>query len=550
MTISEGKNTAGLVPSEDDGLTADINAALSMAKNVVPEALLAPEGDEQSLRVLAESLGFPYVNIRDAQIDDAILSLIPAEFARKNDVMPLKLTHSHLTVVMANPRRQDIFQALGFITGLTIDVAVATSKDVQWAVRQYYGVQDDELALESIESRIHNTAEELALVRLGSENAIVRLVNNVIRDAIDRKASDIHLRPREKNIELIYRMDGTLTTIRFISKSLLPAMVSRIKILGGMDIAERRMPQDGRCCVRSSENTVDLRISIMPTVEGESVVIRLLNSQVGLKSIAELGFSAHDEDIFRDLLHKSNGIFLVTGPTGSGKSTTLYAALGEVKKQNVNIITVEDPVEYHMDGIEQIQINHGTGYTFARALRNILRHDPDVILVGEIRDQETGKIAVESALTGHLVLSTLHTNNAAGAITRLLEMGVEPYLLNGCLLGVLAQRLVKVNCPNCLVVEPVDTLVRQSLNLSEDEAFYHSTGCEECNKTGVIGRMAVYELLRIDPSIKAIIKHEVATTDIHQHALVSGMIPLTDNALLRARAKEISLAEVYRIRLD
>lgn len=548
--MSNRENTVLLVQSEEDELTADINAGLLMAENVRSAALLVSKGDEQSLRALAECLGYPYVSIRDAQIDESILTLIPAEFARKNDVMPIKRTSSHLTVAMANPRRQDIFQALGFITGLTIDVVVATSKEVQWAVRQYYGVQDDELALESIGSRIYDAADELALVQLGSENAIVRLVNNVIRDAIDRKASDIHLRPREKNVELIYRMDGTLTTIRFISKSLLAAMVSRIKILGGMNIAERRMPQDGRSCVRSGKNTVDLRISIMPTVEGESVVIRLLNSQVGLKSIADLGFSAHDEDMFLDLLHKSNGIFLVAGPTGSGKTTTLYAALGEVKKQNVNIITVEEPVEYHMDGIEQIQINHGIGYTFARALRNILRHDPDVILVGEIRDQETGKIAIESALTGHLVLSTLHTNNAASAITRLLEMGVEPYLLNSCLLGVLAQRLVKVNCQNCLAVEPVDRLVRQSLNVSEEEEFYYGTGCEECNKTGVKGRMAVYELLRIDASIKAIIKHEIATTDIHQHALASGMVPLTDNALLRARAKEISLAEVYRIRLD
>lgn len=536
--------------SEEDELSAFINAALAVTENVSTSANLNCQDSEQSQRSLAERLGFSYVSLSEYHIDESILSLIPAEFARQNDVMPLKLLNSHLTVAMAHPMRQDIFQALGFITGLTVDVVVANVKDVQWAIRRYYGVQDDALALESIESHIHLSAEELALEKLGNENAIVRLVNNIIRDAIDRKASDIHLRPCEKNVELIYRMDGTLTIIRYISKSLLPAVVSRIKILGGMDIAERRIPQDGRSCVRSSDNVVDLRISIMPTVEGESVVIRLLNSKVGLKSIADLGFSTHDEDLFRDLLHKSNGVFLVTGPTGSGKSTTLYAALGEVKKQNVNIITVEDPVEYHMDGIEQIQINHATGYTFARALRNILRHDPDVILVGEIRDQETGKIAVESALTGHLVLSTLHTNNAAGAVTRLLEMGVEPYLLNGCLLGVLAQRLVKVNCPNCLEIEPIDKLVRQSLNVSETEVFYRGAGCEQCNKTGVTGRMAVYELLRIDAKIKAIIKPEVATMDIHQQALASGMIPLTDNALLRARAKEISLAEAYRIRLD
>ncbi len=550
MPTSNDKNDIKATKSEEDELSAVIDVALAMSENVSKPSNLEGQESEQSQRALAERLGFSYVALSDYHIDESILSLIPAEFARKNDVMPLTLDHSHLIVAMAHPMRQDIFQALGFITGLTVDVVVANVKDVQWAIRRYYSVQDDALALESIESHIHLSAEELALEKLGNENAIVRLVNNIIRDAIDRKASDIHLRPCEKNVELIYRMDGTLTIIRYISKSLLPAVVSRIKILGGMDIAERRIPQDGRSCVRSRDNVVDLRISIMPTVEGESVVIRLLNSKVGLKSIADLGFSTHDEDLFRDLLHKSNGVFLVTGPTGSGKSTTLYAALDEVKKQNVNIITVEDPVEYHMDGVEQIQINHATGYTFARALRNILRHDPDVILVGEIRDQETGKIAVESALTGHLVLSTLHTNNAAGAVTRLLEMGIEPYLLNGCLLGVLAQRLVKLNCQNCLEVEPVDKLVRQSLNVSETEVFYHGGGCEKCNNTGVVGRIAVYELLRVDAKIKAIIKPEVATTDIHQQALASGMIPLTDNALLRARAKEISLAEAYRIRLD
>lgn len=288
----------------------------------------------------------------------------------------------------------------------------------------------------------------------------------------------------------------------------------------------------------------------MPTVEGESVVIRLLNAQVGLKAVSELGFSNHDQRLFLDLLNRSNGIFLVTGPTGSGKSTTLYAALAEVQKQNVNILTVEDPVEYHMDGIQQIQINHATGYSFARALRNILRHDPDVILVGEIRDEETGKIAVESALTGHLVLSTLHTNDAAGAVTRLLEMGIEPYLLTGCLLGVLAQRLVKRNCQHCLEEEPVDGPIRHALNVSDKEIFYHSRGCEHCNQTGVAGRLAVYELLEVSDSLRKLIHIDITSGEIHQHAIQQGMVSLTDNALARARAREISLAEVYRVRLD
>ena len=499
----------------------------------------------------AEYFGLPFISLKDCNFTESVLNVIPAEFARHHHVIPLAISQSRLSVAMADPQQQDVFQSIGFITGMSVDISVASAQDVDWAVRRFYGQQDDELALESIDAHHeqHSVAEH-ELERLGREQPIVRLVNNIIRDAIDRKASDIHLRPREKNVELLYRIDGSLTTIRFISKSLLAAVVSRIKIIGGMNIAERRMPQDGRSCVRTALSVVDLRISIMPTVEGESVVIRLLNSQVGLKSINGLGFNQKDENTFIDLIHKSNGVFLVTGPTGSGKSTSLYAALEEVRQQNVNIITVEDPVEYHMDGIEQIQINHQTGYTFARALRNILRHDPDVILVGEIRDEETAKIAVESALTGHLVLSSLHTNDAAGAVTRLLEMGVEAYLLNGSLLGVLAQRLVKKNCPHCLKIENVDALVRKSLKIPPNEVFYIGKGCQKCNQTGINGRLAVYELLKVDNELKKLIKENVATSDIHEYAIKAGMTSLTEDALQRARKKEISLAEVYRIRLD
>lgn len=509
--------------------------------------------EERSQRTLAERLSLPFVTLKDYSFDETVLNLIPADYARKHDAIPLSINKSHLSVAVATPMDMELYQTLHFVTGFHIDMMVATKREIQWAVRKYYGAQDDELALESLNGDNHATATpeiQEELMRLSAEKPIVRLVANLLVDAIDRRASDIHIKPRGKNVELIYRMDGVLTNIRFFSKSLLPAVVSRIKILGGMNIAERRLPQDGRCCVKHKNNAVDLRISIMPTVEGESVVIRLLNSQIGLKSVAELGFSKHDEDIFLDLVSKSNGIFLVTGPTGSGKSTTLYAALAEVQRQNVNILTIEDPVEYHMDGIQQIQINNATGYTFARALRNILRHDPDVILVGEIRDEETGKIAVESALTGHLVLSTLHTNNAAGAVTRLLEMGIESYLLTGSLLGVLAQRLVKRNCPHCMKTEPVDALIRRALRVSEKEPFYHSTGCDHCNHTGVSGRIAVYELLQITDTLRKRINADITATEIHEIALKEGMVALTDNAMERARAKEISLAEVYRVRLD
>lgn len=562
--MSEGKHDKMLQDVENhDSLSVALDDAMKSTRihteppPTVPEppsAKLTEPSGEEAQRELAQRLGLPFVRLHDVTFDESVLSLIPADFARKHDVIPLKASKNHLQVALANPMDIELYQSLHFVAGMSIDISVCTLRDVQWAVRKYYSAQDDELALESLSAQqpAAESSDEMhqEMMRLSSEKPVVRLVANLIVDAIERRASDIHIKPREKNVELIYRMNGVLTNIRFFSKSLLPAVVSRIKILGGMNIAERRLPQDGRCAVRHKKNPVDLRISIMPTVEGESVVIRLLNAKVGLKSVSELGFTPHDQEIFRNLLNKSNGIFLVTGPTGSGKSTTLYAALAEVQKQNVNILTVEDPVEYHMDGIQQIQINHATGYTFARALRNILRHDPDVILVGEIRDEETGKIAVESALTGHLVLSTLHTNDAAGAVTRLLEMGIEPYLLTGCLLGVLAQRLVRKNCPHCLTTEPVDPLIRHALEVSEKETFYYSTGCERCDGTGLAGRMAVYELLEVSEALRREIHADITASEIHDIAVKEGMVQLTYNAMERARNKEISLAEVYRVRLD
>jgi type IV pilus assembly protein PilB len=293
-----------------------------------------------------------------------------------------------------------------------------------------------------------------------------------------------------------------------------------------------------------------MRISVIPTINGESSVIRLLNTSQGLRAISEIGLGRRDQELFVDLLHRNNGVLLVTGPTGSGKTTTLYAALQEVKKQDVNIITVEDPVEYHIDDIEQIQVHSAINFTFARALRNILRHDPDVIMVGEVRDVETAKIAVESALTGHLVLTTLHTNSAASAITRLMEMGIEPYLLSSSILGVLAQRLVRHNCSYCLTEENVEPTIRTFLGVGEDEVFHRGEGCEHCNNTGYSGRFAVYELLVMTERLRSMITPSISVDSIQQTAIVDGMVPLTDNALTQARQGRTSLAEVYRVRLE
>jgi type IV pilus assembly protein PilB len=510
-------------------------------------------GDEV-YHALAMQLGLPFVRLRHFDFEPEVLAYISEDIARKYHVMPLFREQGHMVVAVANPANTETVSVLRFTTASEIDVVVATRQDIDWAINNYYGTYNDNKAMEEMQQQTlqpqDKSSEQADMQRLAMEKPTVRLVNHMVLDAIQRRASDIHLRPNENDVDLLLRIHGSLVKTRTFDKLLLPAIVSRIKILGRMDISERRLPQDGRTKFVSQGNEVDLRISVMPTINGESVVIRLLNKQEGLRDIQQLGFSPHDEEQITHMLHKSYGMLLVTGPTGSGKSTTLYAALQEVIKQNVNIITVEDPVEYHVPGIQQIQVNTAPNYTFARALRNILRHDPDVIMVGEIRDQETAKIAVECALTGHLVLSTLHTNSAAGTIARLIEMDIEPYLLKTTLLGVLAQRLVRTNCPHCVEEEEVEASVRTLLNIAPDEKFYHGVGCEACNHTGYSGRAAVYELLMMTNGMRELVSNQVGVDEIQNRALVDGMIPLTQNALQLARERTTSLREVYRVRLE
>jgi len=503
---------------------------------------------------LAKKFDIPFVRLRNFHIDESVLALVPFKIASERNIIPLCLHDEHLVIATSDPLNVETIDVVRFISGHSVEIAIATKADIEYAISTYYqGHAAEEIFDELDVIRPEQELKQSDISRdeaLSKEKPIVRLVDNIITDAIFRNASDIHLRPEEAVVDLIYRIDGVLTPVRSFAKHLLSAVVSRIKILSGMDISERRLPQDGRFRVNFRNAIIDLRISVMPTVQGESVVIRILNTQAGLKSIEQLGFSEQDQFLFTDLLHKSYGVLLVTGPTGCGKSTTLYAALQEVRAGNVNIITIEDPVEYRLSGVQQLQVHTAIGYSFARALRNILRHDPDVIMVGEIRDEETGKIAIESALTGHLVLSTLHTNAAAGAITRLMEMGVESYLVRSAVLGVLAQRLVRCNCPHCMTEEKVDPDLKRLLGVDEKEVFYVGSGCEECNHTGYKGRMAVYELLPITDSIRTIITEGVSADDLHKAAVKNGMVPLTEQALSQARLKKTSFAEVYRVRLE
>lgn len=506
---------------------------------------------------LAKKAHLPFIKLSLYKAEQNAIKLVPKEVAEKYQAVPLQIHNGRLLVALDDPFNPETIDTLQFVSNMHLELAVATTEDITAAINRFYEeamFHKDVTDAENLQKVFNlDNKQKNDLLEIEGKNSgapVVRLVAKFILDAIKKNVSDIHIRPKEETADLLFRIDGTLVKMRTFSKSLLNPIISRIKIIGKMDISERRLPQDGGAQVSDKDFKVDLRIPIIPTVEGESAVIRILNSQAGLKSISDLGFNEFDADIFRNMMHKSYGMVLVTGPTGSGKSTTLYAALKEVITRNLNVITVENPVEFHIDGIEQIQVNTVPGYTFARALRHILRHDPDVIMIGEIRDEETGKIAVESALTGHLVLSKLHTNDAAGAITRLLEMGVDPFLLNGTLLGVFTQRLVKKNCPECIDVEEVELAVRKALGVSEDEVFYKGRGCEGCRGTGYQGRIAAYELLQFSPALRKMINAAITTQEVHEQAVNDGMVPLTDNAPALARAKKTSLQEVYRVRLE
>jgi len=514
---------------------------------------------EQVTSALANKLGIPYVKLGEYEIPPNVLRLVPADIAIQHNVLPLARRNNRLIIAMENPLDWEAMELLRFHTNHNIEAVITSSAEIGKVLDKYYLQHSDE-AMQDIANDFEvlgsddKTPEDLSVIQSIAKEAqkkpIVRLVNAMIMQGIQHRASDIHIRPAKDRINIYYRIDGKLQFSRTLSSALLPPLVSRIKITGRMDIAERRMPQDGHARVLNHGNIIDLRLSVIPTVNGESVVIRILDKQVGLKPMDELGLPPAETQHIRNMLRRSYGMILVTGPTGSGKSTTLYALLNEVRRRDPHIITVEDPVEYDMEGIEQIQIAPGLGYTFAESLRHILRHDPDVIMVGEIRDLETARIANKAALTGHLVMSSLHTNDAASSVTRLIDMGIEPYLVSSTLLGVMAQRLIRINCPNCIAEEKVEPEVRRALKLPEDEVFYKGKGCDDCNNTGYHGRSAVCELLQITPELSSHINAGANSQQVKQLALKQGMKTLTQNALALARQKKTSLEEVFAVRLD
>jgi type IV pilus assembly protein PilB len=502
----------------------------------------------------ARQLGVPLARLDQLHPDSKAIALLTPDVARQLRAVPLRVHGGMVAVAMERPGARQVQDMLEFLSRDRVLPVVASPRDIREGIARYYDRVEDRnvamlLGLDPESTSLETNVQEAQ--RLAKEQPVVRIVNTLLRDAVARRASDIHLRPGERETEVLYRIDDELVPVRQLLPALRPAVVSRVKVLANMNLAEHRRPQDGRTTfVQDDGRKVDLRISVLPAVFGESVVIRLLDTNESLWNLAQLGLTPEDRQRIDDVMDASHGMFLTTGPTGCGKSTTLYAMLLEMRKRRINILTIEDPVEFHIQDIQQMQVNPATGFTFASAMRNFLRHDPDVIMVGEIRDRETADIAVESALTGHLLLSTLHTNTAATTVTRLLDLGVEAYLLRASLIAVMSQRLVRLTCPHCREVEPVDAHVRETLGVGLDEVFHIGRGCNHCEGLGVYKRQAVYELMLVTPKIRGLIVPGAEADAIHGAAIEGGMVPITQAAVRLARAGTISLSEAWRVRAD
>ena len=478
---------------------------------------------------LSIQAGIERIDLATVSVGGEITGLVPAELVSKYNILPLWRENGRLAVAMTDPFQPQVMEDLRLVTGCLVQRYFADPIQLEQAVLKFYGSNVARM-LDNLAPAEQRTDEESGngefspakLHELAREPSLVNLVNLIIFEAIEARASDIHIEPFEREVKIKYRIDGVLVEKTPSSKRLHAAIISRIKIMANMNIAERFVPQDGHIEFTGKSGRIDIRVSTVPTVFGEAVELRLLDRSASLISLHDLGMNPQTLDGFDKCLRKTHGIVLVTGPTGSGKTTTLYAGLNKIYSPTVKMITIEDPVEYQLEGINQMPVNPKRGLTFATGLRHILRHDPDIIMVGEIRDRETAEIAIRAALTGHLVFSTLHTNDAAGAITRLIDMGIEPFLLASSLEGILAQRLVRRICPKCKEPYKPDENLLKSLNGSVksdgDVQFYHGAGCSHCNQTGMTGRTGIFELLRVTSRIREMIPTRPSTEQIMREA--------------------------------
>ena len=508
--------------------------------------------EEDIASAIADTLGVPYMNLTDYLIDPEVIKLMPEALAKKYKVAPLFKIGDTLTLAMVDP--QDIMAIDDIRRKIkvdSIDTVLATEKGVQSVLDSYYGVIGtvDEVVkgIDKVKLEVHVKAGTKQISEAAGEPPVIKLVNLVITQAVKDKASDIHVEPDEDIMRIRYRIDGILHEVNTIPKHLQSAVISRIKILAKMDIAEQRKAQDGRIRLKKEDRDIDIRVSSFPTIHGENIVMRLLDKTTALIGLVELGLSKENLKHFDKLIRRPNGIILVSGPTGSGKTTTLYAALSTINSMEKNIITIEDPVEYELPLIRQTQVNPKAGLIFATGLRSILRQDPDVVMVGEIRDKETADISIQAALTGHLVFSTLHTNDAPSALARLVDINVEPFLISSSIIGILAQRLVRVICPKCKEKHTPATEVLKNLGLKEKIEFYRGKGCSKCKETGFAGRIGIFELLILDEDIKKMVIAKTSTDEIKKKAISKGMRTLFADGISKAKDGTTTIEEVLRV---
>mgnify|MGYP001064027470 FL=1 len=507
---------------------------------------------------MSQQMKIPLAKIREAKLAQEIIELLPENIVRKNNVIPFELDENNpniLRIAMADPLDIIAVDDISIITNMQIDIMVATPSDIMYAIEKYYGNEQSAKLAESFAQERMDKNQKLKKEEDGNDEVdnspIVLLVNKIIEQAVNERASDIHIEALEDQVRVRYRIAGAMQEVMRYPKDLQSAIVARIKIVSGMNISEKRAPQDGRMTLVFNRVEYDLRVSSLPTTFGEKVVMRIASKSGLNKEKSELGFQEEELKRFDGILKNPHGIILVTGPTGSGKSTTLYTVLNELNGGDVNIITVEDPVEADVDGINQVQVNEKAGLTFASALRSILRQDPDIIMIGEIRDEETASIAVKAAITGHLVVSTLHTNSAASTVTRLEDMGIEPYMVADSVVGIIAQRLVRRICPKCHVQKQMTDTDKFRLRLRGDSnpMIYEpsESGCAYCNNSGYRGRIGVYEIMPITPTLREVISRGGGAEEIQKTALKEGLTTLRLGAAKLVLKGVTSISEVERI---
>ncbi|MCI3922543.1 GspE/PulE family protein [Paenibacillus sp. TRM 82003] len=506
--------------------------------------------EQQFIQVLEFQLGIPHIQLYRQKIEPKVINMIPQRLAEQHTVIPLRVEGNKLVVAMADPLDYFAIDELRMSTGFRVEPALASKDELQRAIKRYYGLQENvEQIMQNLQAQEAEEEEAAAPAAAEDNSPVVKTVNQIIIGAVQAGASDIHIDPQEDTLRIRYRVDGVMRTEQSLPPHMQGVIVARVKIMAHLNVAERRQPQDGRVEMDIQFRKVDIRISTMPTIHGEKVVMRVLDLGNALTELNNLGFSKHNLALFEQSINSPYGVVLITGPTGSGKTTTLYSALAQLNSEEVNILTIEDPVEYQLHGINQVQVNPTAGVTFASGLRAMLRQDPNVIMVGEIRDTETAEIAIRAAMTGHLVLSTLHTNTAVNAITRLIDMGVEPFLISSALKGVVAQRLVRHVCGKCAIPytpKPDELELMTSYGLPTS-AMRKGVGCEECGRTGYKGRLAIHEVLMLDDMLRTMVLQRTSDNEYRSYATKNGLVPMLEDGLAKVAGGSTTIEEVLRV---